>query len=104
MTKTRKLGDADHKNRFRIYYPVTEQGRDIYVHAKIMVVDDLMLRVGPFGRVVTKRKFPMSTKAGSPTAGLPGRCGRHTSRCATTSPAASAGIWKQLPGVPGTPG
>jgi phospholipase D1/2 len=42
----RKLREADHKNRFRIYYPVTEAGADIYVHAKIMIVDDLMLRVG----------------------------------------------------------
>ena len=42
----RKLGEADHKGRFRIYYPVTERGEDIYVHAKVMIVDDLMLRVG----------------------------------------------------------
>jgi phosphatidylserine/phosphatidylglycerophosphate/cardiolipin synthase-like enzyme len=42
----RKLVEADHKNRLRIYYPVTERGEDIYVHAKIMIVDDLMLRVG----------------------------------------------------------
>jgi phospholipase D1/2 len=41
-----KLREADHKSRLRIYYPVTEEGADIYVHAKIMVVDDLMLRVG----------------------------------------------------------
>ena len=42
----RHLGRADHRNRFRIYYPVTERGEDIYVHAKIMIVDDLLLRVG----------------------------------------------------------
>jgi phosphatidylserine/phosphatidylglycerophosphate/cardiolipin synthase-like enzyme len=42
----RMLEDADAQGRFRIYYPVTEQGEDIYVHAKIMIVDDLMLRVG----------------------------------------------------------
>ena len=40
------LRKADHKERFRIYYPVTEQGEDIYVHAKIMIVDDLVLKVG----------------------------------------------------------
>ena len=42
----RKLGEVDHGQRFRIYYPVTEGGEDIYVHAKVMIVDDLMLRVG----------------------------------------------------------
>lgn len=32
--------------RFRIYYPVTPGGTPIYVHAKIMIVDDWFLRVG----------------------------------------------------------
>ena len=36
----------DKKGRFRIYTPATEGGEDIYVHAKIMIVDDEMLRVG----------------------------------------------------------
>ncbi|HEX2764355.1 MAG TPA: phospholipase D-like domain-containing protein [Allosphingosinicella sp.] len=35
-----------HGERLRIYSPVTEEGNDIYVHAKIMIVDDLLLRVG----------------------------------------------------------
>jgi phosphatidylserine/phosphatidylglycerophosphate/cardiolipin synthase-like enzyme len=40
------LEKRDTKNRFRIYAPVTEAGEDIYVHAKIMIVDDCVLRVG----------------------------------------------------------
>ncbi|HEY0114130.1 MAG TPA: phospholipase D-like domain-containing protein [Allosphingosinicella sp.] len=36
----------DHQNRFRIYMPFTAAGKPIYVHAKIMVVDDEVLRVG----------------------------------------------------------
>ncbi len=40
------LARIDPPGRFRIYYPVTEKGADIYVHAKLMIVDDLMLRVG----------------------------------------------------------
>jgi phosphatidylserine/phosphatidylglycerophosphate/cardiolipin synthase-like enzyme len=36
----------DRHGRFRIYYPVTAGGVPIYVHAKIMIVDDLVLRVG----------------------------------------------------------
>ena len=42
----RLIAKADHKNRFRIYYPVTEGGEEIYVHSKITVVDDRQLRVG----------------------------------------------------------
>ena len=43
MEAVRKV---DHKQRFRIYTPVTEKGQDIYVHAKVMIIDDRMLRVG----------------------------------------------------------
>jgi phosphatidylserine/phosphatidylglycerophosphate/cardiolipin synthase-like enzyme len=32
--------------RFRIYHPHTEGGAQIYVHAKILVADDLIIRVG----------------------------------------------------------
>jgi phospholipase D1/2 len=40
------VGAADAHGRFRIYTPVTAAGQPIYVHAKIMVVDDWLLRVG----------------------------------------------------------
>jgi phosphatidylserine/phosphatidylglycerophosphate/cardiolipin synthase-like enzyme len=43
----RSLGQMDGaQGRFRIYTPVNEEGDDIYVHAKIMIVDDRVLRVG----------------------------------------------------------
>jgi len=42
----RALQRKDKHGRFRIYTPVTEGGADIYVHAKIMIVDDRVLRVG----------------------------------------------------------
>lgn len=41
-----ELKRADHQNRFRIYFPVTEAGEPIYVHAKIMIIDDHLLRLG----------------------------------------------------------
>ena len=41
-----ELKRADHQNRFRIYFPVTEEGEPIYVHAKIMIIDDHLLRLG----------------------------------------------------------
>lgn len=37
---------VDVNKRFRIYTPVTSGGEDIYVHSKITIVDDEMLRVG----------------------------------------------------------
>jgi len=40
------LRRLDPHGRFRIYHPQTEGGQPIYVHAKIMVVDDRVLRVG----------------------------------------------------------
>jgi phospholipase D1/2 len=40
------LEERDIYDRFRIYAPITEGGADIYVHAKIMIVDDTYLKVG----------------------------------------------------------
>ena len=42
----RHLRARDRHGRFRILYPVTESGQPVYVHAKIMIVDDRLLRVG----------------------------------------------------------
>lgn len=42
----RRIEEADRHGRFRLYTPVTERGEDIYVHTKVMVVDDRILRVG----------------------------------------------------------
>lgn len=42
----RLIREADVYNRFRIYHPVTEGGTPIYVHAKVLVVDETFLRVG----------------------------------------------------------
>ncbi|MBD0860180.1 phospholipase [Gordonia sp. zg691] len=40
------LWRADVHNRFRAYYPVTADGEPIYVHAKVLIVDDVLLRIG----------------------------------------------------------
>lgn len=37
---------ADHAGRFRIFQPVTDRGHPIYVHAKVMIIDDSVLKVG----------------------------------------------------------
>ncbi len=40
------LAEIDRDDRFQIYTPVTAAGRHIYVHSKLMIVDDVILRVG----------------------------------------------------------
>jgi phosphatidylserine/phosphatidylglycerophosphate/cardiolipin synthase-like enzyme len=40
------LWSADQHGRLGIYWPVTDGGAPVYVHAKVMVVDDRLLRVG----------------------------------------------------------
>jgi phosphatidylserine/phosphatidylglycerophosphate/cardiolipin synthase-like enzyme len=42
----RRLEGADKHGRFRIYSPVTTMGKTIIVHAKLAIIDDLLLRVG----------------------------------------------------------
>lgn len=40
------LKAVDHQHRLRMLYPADAAGAPIYVHAKILIVDDTMLRVG----------------------------------------------------------
>lgn len=40
------LWDADEHGRLGIYYPVTDGGVPIYVHSKVMTIDDRLLRIG----------------------------------------------------------
>ena len=40
------LRRRDRHDRFRLYYPVTDAGEPIYVHAKIVIVDDRVIRIG----------------------------------------------------------
>ena len=40
------LKQRDPHSRLRLYHPFTEKGTPIYVHAKVMIVDGRMLRIG----------------------------------------------------------
>ena len=40
------IAAGDHAGRFRVFNPLTSGGAQIYVHAKLMIVDDEILRVG----------------------------------------------------------
>ena len=46
MKLVQAIGTSDKHNRFRVYVPTTEGGKDIYVHAKVTIADDRLLRVG----------------------------------------------------------
>ena len=40
------LAAVDHRKRFSMWHPVTAQGRPIYVHSKLTIIDDEILRIG----------------------------------------------------------
>jgi phosphatidylserine/phosphatidylglycerophosphate/cardiolipin synthase-like enzyme len=40
------LWEADDHDRLGVYWPSTEAGAPIYIHSKVMVVDDRLLRIG----------------------------------------------------------
>jgi phosphatidylserine/phosphatidylglycerophosphate/cardiolipin synthase-like enzyme len=42
----RTLTEADKHGRLRVYSPVTTLGRTIIVHAKLTIIDDVLLRIG----------------------------------------------------------
>lgn len=42
----RQLSEVDTQGRLRLYHPMTRGGTGVYVHAKIMICDDRLLRVG----------------------------------------------------------
>lgn len=42
----RKLKKRDPYNRFRIYFPKLQSGKDLKLHSKVMVIDDTFVRVG----------------------------------------------------------
>lgn len=42
----RTIRAIDHKQRFRIFVPYTSGGTPIYVHAKLTIIDDEVLRIG----------------------------------------------------------
>lgn len=85
------IGEKDRQRRFRIYSPVTAGGADIYVHAKIMIVDDRLLRVG-------------SANMNNRSMGLDSECdllvdGRQDEAAASTIKALRAGLVAEHLGV-----
>ena len=68
------LGHLDPADRFRIYHPCTSQGQPIYVHAKILIVDDRVLHIGSSN--MNNRSLGLDTECDvTIDAGLPGNDG-----------------------------
>ena len=61
---------ADQHNRFRIYVPITAAGESIYVHAKIMTIDDRLLRIGSSN--LNNRSMGFDTESDLAIEALPG--------------------------------
>lgn len=41
-----RLWEADEHDRLGVYWPMTDGGTPIYIHSKVLVVDDRLLRIG----------------------------------------------------------
>lgn len=64
------IREADRYGRFRLYTPVTSGGKPIYVHAKVMVVDDRLLKVGSSN--LNNRSLGFDTECDLSVEALPG--------------------------------
>ena len=42
----RLLKEADLHGRLGVYWPIAGKGVSVYVHSKVMVIDDRLLRIG----------------------------------------------------------
>lgn len=77
-----RLRRADRHGRFRLYCPVTEEGAPIYVHAKILVIDAGLVRVGSSN--VNNRSMGFDTECDLAVEALPGREGAAVREAITT--------------------
>lgn len=70
------LRDSDRYDRFRIYRPVTTKGLPIYVHAKVLSVDDRLLRIGSAN--LNNRSLGMDTECDLAIEAVPGGSRTHS--------------------------
>lgn len=69
---------ADAHGRFRLYYPVTQGGTPIYVHAKVLIMDDRLVRVGSSN--LNNRSMGFDTECDLAVEVLPGCAEENTLR------------------------
>ncbi|WP_201863868.1 phospholipase D-like domain-containing protein [Microvirga soli] len=76
----RRLRGADRESRLRLLYPANASGTPIYVHAKIMIVDDRFLRVGSSN--LNNRSMGLDTECDIAVEVRPGARNEEASRAA----------------------
>jgi phosphatidylserine/phosphatidylglycerophosphate/cardiolipin synthase-like enzyme len=81
--------EADVHGRFQLYVPVTEGRRPIYVHAKVTVVDDRLLRIGSSN--LNNRSMGMDTECDVSIEVRPGDPARRSGP--PPSPGCATGCW-----------
>ncbi len=79
----RRMHAADRYDRFRIYHPVNEAGEPIYVHAKVLAIDDRLLRVGSSN--INNRSMGFDTECDLAVEAVPGRPDEGHVRAAVTA-------------------
>lgn len=77
------LREADRYGRFRIYRPVTANGAPIYVHAKVLVIDDRFLRIGSAN--LNNRSMGLDTECDLAVEAFPGAPNAEATSRAVTS-------------------
>ena len=71
-----RLREADRHRRLRIFQPVTAAGEPIYVHAKVLVIDDRLVRIGSSN--LNNRSLGFDTECDLAIEALPGEAGAAT--------------------------
>jgi phospholipase D1/2 len=82
-TALRRMYAADRHDRFRIYHPVNEAGEPIYVHAKVLAIDDRLLRVGSSN--INNRSMGFDTECDLAIEAVPGQPDEGRVRAAVTA-------------------
>ena len=79
----RRIRAADRHDRFRIYYPVNEAGEPIYVHAKVLAIDNRLLRVGSSN--INNRSMGFDTECDLAIEAVPGHPNERQVHAAVTA-------------------
>jgi phospholipase D1/2 len=79
----RRIRAADRHDRFRIYYPVNEAGEPIYVHAKVLAIDNRLLRVGSSN--INNRSMGFDTECDLAIEAVPGQPNERQVHAAVTA-------------------
>lgn len=58
--RIKALMDVDYEKRLRVFHALNEAGSPIYIHAKLMIIDDQIIRVG--SSIMNNRSLSFDTE------------------------------------------